>query len=107
VTAIRGYTSEPSIESADTRRVVEEHADAIVDTVEDVKYITQNPESAGLLTGSVDLEDCLESSVRTVTDRYPEADVSLEAAREDVAVRANERLDTVFVQLLENAVVHG
>ena len=44
--------------------------------------------------------------MQAVRNRHPDASVSVDASAEDLPVRANERLEQVFVHLLENAVVH-
>lgn len=48
----------------------------------------------------------LRESVGTVRERHPAATISVDPLPEDLPVRANERLEQVLTQLLDNAVTH-
>jgi len=107
LTAIRGYAS---LRAADAERAVEvvnDRASAIEGTIEQVKYLTRTA-GRGEGTGApIDLAACLDSSVERVREQHPDAEVSLGEIQPDLQVVANERVEEVFVNLLENAVVHG
>ena len=60
-----------------------------------------------LPTAPVGLRNCLADSVERVREAYPDADISVEFPEEEPSVRANERLERVFANLVENAVVHS
>jgi two-component system OmpR family sensor kinase len=107
VSAIRGYTQVDRTTSPDPMTVIDEQSRAIQQTIEEVKYLTRRTRGGTGAGVPIDLETCLAESVETVTDRHPEASVSVESLPEGAAVRANERLSQVFTHLLENAVVHG
>ena len=107
VTAIRGYASIGSSETEDGMAVIDERAEHIQQTVEEVKYLTERTGADGSPGVPRDLGEALRESVRTVTDRHPDARVSVESPSEPLSVYANDRLPVVFTQLLENAIVHG
>jgi signal transduction histidine kinase len=105
---IRGYAGLGDDGVRDAREVIEARTDAIERTIEEVKYLTRSA-GAGTRTGAaVDVEESLAASVRTVRDRHPDADISIavDAGSEPLVVRANERIEQVFTQLIQNAVVH-
>ena len=105
VTVIRGYATIDDA-SRDARSVIEEHANAIERTIEEVKYLTWSAGTHATTTDAVDLGACLVESVAAVEERHPDATIVVGSLPETLPVRANERLEQVFVHLLENAVVH-
>jgi signal transduction histidine kinase len=105
LTAIRGYATLTEDESAKARQVITDRSDAIESSIEEVKYLARSAETAE--RGAIDLRECLDASVATVREEYPEADIAVGAVPEDLRVLANERIDRVFVNLLENAIVHA
>jgi signal transduction histidine kinase len=107
VTAIRGYASIGSSETEDGMTVIDERAEHIQETIEEVKYLTERTGADGSSGVPRDLGEALRESVETVTERHPNATVSVESPSETLRVRANDRLPVVFTQLLENAIVHG
>jgi len=106
LTAIRGHAALGKDSNGRTERVVEERSADIEATIEEVSSLTRRTDRP-TRSGAVRLAAVLEESVATVTDRHPEASVSLESVPDDLAVRADGRLARVFTHLLENAVVHG
>jgi two-component system OmpR family sensor kinase len=107
LTAIRGYASLNADDSDRAVEVIDERASAIEGTIERVKYLTRTARQTEQRGVPIDLETCLESSVETVRDRYPDAEVGMSETEGDLEVLANERLEQVFENLLENAVIHG
>ena len=107
VTAIRGYASIGSSKTEDGMTVIDERAEHIQETIEEVKYLTERTGADGSSGVPRDLGEPLRESVETVTERHPNATVSVESPSETLRVRANDRLPVVFTQLLENAIVHG
>ena len=107
VTVIRGYATLDGDENPEARQVIEKHSDAIEGTIDEVKYLTRRVGRNEATGVPVDLEASLRESAETVVDRRPDASVSIGPIPEGLTVRADDLLDRVFVQLLENAIVHG
>jgi signal transduction histidine kinase len=106
VTVIRGYASLTTADDPDAEAVIEEHADTIETTIEEVNYLTRSV-GTGTVTGTVDLEEHLMASIDTVLESYPNADISLSVPSADFEVIATERIKLVFVHLLENAIIYA
>jgi signal transduction histidine kinase len=106
VTVIRGYATLDVDENPAAERVIEERSATIERTIEEVKYLTRSAGRGPASGASVDLDRCLSESAEAVRNRHPTARISIDTTAEAVTVRANERLEQVFVHLLENAVVH-
>ncbi|MFP4628587.1 MAG: sensor histidine kinase [Halobacteriales archaeon] len=105
VTAIRGYaTAAPDESTADA--VIADRSEVIQRTIDEVKHLTRRA-GDGEAAEAVRLREHLEASVEAVASRHPEVDVHLDDVPTDLVVLANDRLPRVFVELLENAVVHG
>ncbi|AEN05774.1 sensor histidine kinase KdpD [Halolamina sp.] len=107
VAAIRGYTQLNQTEHPDAMTVIEDRAGIIQDTIEEVGYLTRSTHGDASAGSPVDLAAALTDGIETVTAQYPEADIAVGPIPDAVAVRANERLSDVFVNLLENAVLYG
>ena len=107
VTVIRGYGALGADGNPDAAAVIERRSDAIERTIEEVDYLTRSTGTTDPSPGDVDVDACLEASVETVRERYPGATVAVESEAANPTVRANDRLQQVFVHLLENAVAHG
>ena len=107
VTVIRGYAALGADGGDRAEAVIEERADAIERTIEEVKYLTRSARTSRTLGNEVGLGPCLAASVETVGERHPDARISLASDASDLTVRANERLEQVFVHLIDNAVVHA
>ena len=103
-TAIKGYTGllsdEYSQESVD---VIDRQAQSVIDTVEDVKYLSNTADKTDLTLGPTDVVACLEAELETARERYPEATFELTVPDERIDVRANAQLAEVLRQLLVNA----
>jgi signal transduction histidine kinase len=107
VTAIRGYAALRERSDRDAAQVIESRSDAIEDTIEEVKYLTETTGTGDTVVGPTDVEDCLETSLSVVTERYPDATITTTMDADGAQVLANSRLERVFVHLLENAIVHS
>ena len=108
VTVIRGYATLGVDDHPSAGAVIERRSDAIERTIEEVKYLTRTERRERGSTRSVGLEPVLTASVDAVRARYPDAEISVELD-DDAAVahvRAGDRLQHVFDNLVENAVVH-
>ena len=103
-TAIKGHTGllsgEDSQESVD---VIDRQAQSVIDTVEDVKYLSNTADKTALTLGPTDVVACLESELETARNRHPEATFEVSVPDERIDVRANAQLAEVVRQLLENA----
>jgi len=106
LTAIRGYASVEAGGNRESQRVIENRSDAIEETIEEVRYLTESAGMDGATVGPVDVGTHVEESVRTVRNRHPDASVRATLTGQDPTVLANSRLGYVFTHLVENAVVH-
>jgi signal transduction histidine kinase len=107
VTAIRGYATLGEESGGRASEVIGRRSRDIERTIEQVKYLTRTAGESGGTGAAVDLDACLDAAVESVRGSHPEADVALASAKTGFRVRANERVEQVFVHLLENAVVHA
>jgi two-component system OmpR family sensor kinase len=107
-TAIKGYTNVAE-QSEDSRplSVIEGQADAVIETVEDVKYLSETAERTDRTVGSIDLWGLLAAEVEAVGDRHPDAAFELPEGEETLEVLASAQLREVFAELLENAVEYS
>lgn len=103
-TAIKGYTevldNEGAGQSAD---VIEKQADSVVETVENVKYLSETADRAKRSLSTVDVDGTLRAELERARDTYPDVAFDLSGADEPVSVRANAHLGEVFRHLLQNA----
>jgi len=106
VTVIRGYASLEPDEGENADGVIDDRASAIQATIEEVKHLTRRTTSTDGSTVTA-LDGHLQSSIEAVTERHPEASVSLDGPVPDLDVHADDRLELVFENVLENAVLHG
>jgi len=107
VTAIRGWVKVDPSEHPQAIEVIDNRSNDIQQTIEEVKYLTRRTGGGRASRTPLPLRDVLTDSVETVTERHPEASISVASLPDGLTVRANERLSQVFTQLLENAIVHG
>ena len=113
VTAISGYADvvadRDGRDDGDDRpvEVIRRRSDHIVDTIEDVQYLTESARSAETELVAVDLVECLERSVESVRERHPDAEYVLDGFAGPVPVWANSQLERLFEHLLDNAVEHN
>ncbi len=84
--------------------VVGRQSDKIIDTVENVKYLSETADKADLNLTEIDLTACLETEVAAIREAYPDATVDVDIPTTSVEVRANSQLNEVFRHLFENAV---
>jgi signal transduction histidine kinase len=108
VTVIRGYASLGPDEHPDTGTVIEHRSDAIERTIEEVQYLTRTETDGDRSSRSVALEPRLTRGVEAVRERQPDAKISVTVDADPVSlhVRADDRLQHVVENLVENAVVH-
>jgi two-component system OmpR family sensor kinase len=107
VTAIKGYVHVDPNEHPEAMTVIEDRSTDIEETIEEVKYLTRRADDSSSSRETLDLDRAIARSVDVVSDRHPDATVTVEGRSENLRVRANERLTQVFTQLLENAIVHA
>jgi signal transduction histidine kinase len=107
VMIIRGYVTTDAIETSDRLSAIDESAERIQQTIEQVKYLTDRADTAQSSRTPRRLGAALTESVETIGERHPAATVSRPSVPEELAVAANERLPLVFTHLLDNAIVHG
>lgn len=107
VTIIQGYASVDQQANPDAPTIIRERSHDIADTIDWVRFLAQRTTDSDRHLGTVDLPVILNASVQAVRATYPEADITLDLPAELPAVEANERLEQVFVDLLENAVAHA
>lgn len=82
-------------------------SDEISDQTDRMRTMIDTLASDELSTEPVALADVLSHRVATVGPMYPEADVSIDGTVPDVDVEADEMLDNVFDNLLQNGVLHN
>ncbi|MES3516880.1 MAG: HAMP domain-containing sensor histidine kinase [Natronomonas sp.] len=104
---IKGYAE--SLDDADEQAasVIARKAQQSIDTVEDIKYLSNTAETANRSVGDVALGEKLTAAVESVRSSHPEADYDVADIDPEITVQANEHLETVFRNLLENAVTHS
>lgn len=107
-TAIKGH-SEVLEQSTNERslEVVDNKADAIVDMVENVRYLSESTDSNGRPNNEIVLEEVIQSELDSIDTEYPEAVCSFSSADESVTVQADGYLHEVFSQLFENAIAYA
>lgn len=86
--------------------VVDNKADSVIETVESVKLLSRTAQGDAIPRTAVDLRSVLSAELDALAADYPEASYTL-TGETDVAVRADDRLGSVFRELLENAVLHS
>jgi PAS domain S-box-containing protein len=84
-----------------------ENADHAVELTRTAREMAEVMLSTDETVGRVELGPPLESALEEVREAYPDADVTCETPVPTATVRANEMLDTVFRNLLKNAVQHN
>jgi len=87
--------------------VVGRQSDEIIDTVENVKYLSETADKTDLTLSEIDLTASLETEAATIRETHPEVTVELDVPDETIEVRANSQLNEVFRQLFENAVEYS
>ncbi|QLG51228.1 ATP-binding protein [Natrinema halophilum] len=107
VSIIQGYATANSNENLDATKAIEESSLVIEQTIEEVKFLSQQTNQGKTPSVPVSLEECLRESISTVTDQHPNANVSVGNVPENLTVRANNRLPQVFTHLIDNSIVHA
>jgi signal transduction histidine kinase len=87
--------------------VIDKQADRVIETVENVKYLSETADSAEQSLGSVDVIAALNAEIEALKESFPETEFSCETPDEEISVRANAQLSEVFHQLLTNAAQYG
>lgn len=110
ITVIRGNT-EVIQSSGDTDEPIghiEQKSDHVVDTIEDVKFLTKTEQSDRGGLHPTDLARMVDETLETIRERYPDASVDYSrSGNDDVQVWADSRLSHVLYHMVENAVVHN
>lgn len=106
VNIIQGYATLNREESPEAAEIIDKRSAAIASTIDEVKYLTWNTRTSNSALDTTDLTSCLEASVASIREQYPNATISISSLPDDLTVRTNERLEQVFMHLLENAIVH-
>lgn len=107
LTSLRGHAMAEDTERSAADTVIEDRSRAIEATVDEVRYFTNRSPDRVASSGPTDLGPAIDRAVETIEDSYPAADVSVGPIPAGLAVRGDDRLERVFVYLLENAVVHA
>jgi len=107
LTPIRGFGALDGGDHPEARQVIEDRTDDIEATIEEISYLTKRAGHEGPVGVPVDLAATIDESVATVTERHDAVTVETPIVPDDVQVAANDRLEDVLTQLLENAIVHG
>lgn len=107
-TAIKGHTdvlreshSQQSVE------IIDEQATNVIDTVENVKYLSETADKSKVSLGAIDLSSLLERELDRVQSAFPEAEYEYERVDEEIEVTANAQLGEVFRHLFENAIEYS
>lgn len=111
VNVIRGYATVAAdggaVSRADPRTVIERNAAGIDEAIEQVGVLTR-AETDDAAIGAFDVATVVERAAATVRNRYPAATVRVSTAADaDIRARADDTLDVVVTQLLDNAVKHA
>lgn len=99
---LREHVDEPGEVLLDAN---EERAESIVELVQDVRALVESV-SGEAPCRSVALSELLRTEIDVLRARYPDLTVGTDVP-EDVHVRADDLLETVFENLLTNAVTHN
>jgi len=100
------YVDEDGAEYLTTLRESANHSVELTKTARDMADVMLSREDAQP-QGQVSLRNTLEQELETVESEYPDAHVVVEGALPAVQVQANQMLDSVFRNLLSNAVQHN
>lgn len=87
--------------------VVGRQSDEIIDTVENVKYLSETADKSDFSLAEIDLRACIEAEVSAIRDAHPDATVSFDSPTDPIEVQANSQLNEVFRHLFENAVEYS
>lgn len=107
VTAIRGYAEHEPEDRDEAMDVISDRSRTIQRAVDEVKYLTRHSGDGEGADAVVDVGSCLRRGVDAVAAHHPEASIEVGDVPEGLTVQANERLERVVAELLENAIRHG
>jgi len=102
-TAIKGYTEMLEETPDHSGEVIDSQADTVIETVENVKYLSETSDRATVAVGGIDLGDTVETEVERARAAHPEVTFDVTGTDTETTVRASEQVGEVFHQLLENA----
>lgn len=109
VTAYAELTGEKS-----TDEEIQEYAETILENADHAVELTKTARDMAklMLAGeeerqAINLQGVLESQLEEIRSTYPDAAITTEGSATGVAVEANDMLDSVFRNLLKNAVQHN
>lgn len=106
ITIIKGYADLDPSDHPNARRVITEHADAISRTIDNVRYLSESTTTSTTPNTPLDLKACLQASIQSISEEYPDAEIETGTPDHDVEVMATSRLELAFTHLLENAIIH-
>ena len=97
-----GTAADGGTDAADAARTIERSADRINDAADELTRLSR-PGS----TDAIDVVAVLERCVADARERYPDADIRVENATDGPDAVATRRVESLFGQLLSNAVEHN
>ncbi|WP_254830001.1 sensor histidine kinase [Haloglomus salinum] len=100
------HVDEDGTEYLDTLQSSADHAAELTETARDIADVMLSREDAQQ-QDRVNLRSTLERELDKIESEYPNANLTVEGSLPAVQVRANQLLDSVFRNLLSNAVQHN
>ncbi|MDQ2054411.1 histidine kinase N-terminal 7TM domain-containing protein [Halobellus sp. H-GB7] len=100
------YVDEDGAEYLTTLRESANHSVELTKTARDMADVMLSREDAQP-QGQVNLRNTLEQELEKIESEYPDAHIVVEGALPAVQIQANQMLDSVFRNLLSNAVQHN
>jgi signal transduction histidine kinase len=114
ITVIRGRadvltpgSSDPAV-AEQALADIQDQTDDLEGTVTEIRQLTRGSSTEEMPVDEIDLLRCVRRSVERASERFPEAEITLDA--DEVAeptAWASDRLERAFDRLIENAVVHN
>ncbi|MFB6312208.1 MAG: histidine kinase, partial [Salinirussus sp.] len=104
ITAIRGYTALGDEYGEEARDVIRDRSGAIERTIEKVKYLTRRADGNVDGTVPVDVSECIRAAIDDVEARHPQANVTVNGDQAGLEVLADEQLEDILSELIENAI---
>lgn len=107
-TAIKGHTDVlEHTENDQSVRIIDRQAENVIQTVENVKYLTRTRDESGGTTATVDLAETVRAGIEAAETQHPDADCTFQSPDQPVAVFATEQLTEVVRHLVENAIEYS